>query len=106
MSCDEPTKGRYVIIYMSRHELLALAEVEVFGTVVAGNYNPHFRLNLQTSQSHSVFALLVILFIECCLFLGESYGNYTKNTTDLIYPGKWHLMLFIVDDQKSYYSFL
>ena len=49
--CDEPTKGRYVSIYMSRHELLALAEVEVFGTVVAGNYNPHFRLNLQTSQA-------------------------------------------------------
>ena len=55
MSCDEPTKGRYVSIYMSRHELLALAEVEVFGTVVAGKYNPLFRLNLQTSESHSIF---------------------------------------------------
>ena len=46
MSCDEPTKGRYVSIYMSGHKLQALAEVEVFGTIVAGNYNPHFRLKI------------------------------------------------------------
>ena len=73
---------------MTRHELLALAEVEVFGTVVAGKYKPLFRLNLQTSQSHSIFALLVIVYIECYLLLGESYENYTKNATDLIYSGR------------------
>ena len=43
--CDEPVKGRYLAIYFSRHEVLSLCEVQVYGKFVSG-----YKSNISSKQ--------------------------------------------------------
>ena len=40
VTCDEPVRGRYVIVYRLNEGQIQMCEFEVFGTAISGRMNP------------------------------------------------------------------